>query len=289
MSKSLKKSLNTVSTVLVVLVVLLAVSGIALAGVVLHRYSAPPQASPAVVPDNVITPEKQTSAPAMQAAMLSCRTAKLADTGATPMAAMPLPVLSAVVDKAEGRNVTLKLYRNHAEDTAPFQVRNMFPGDVERKAYRLEVSYKGSVAVHFHADVRRGYEKLAEVLKCRVSLDGALLYDGLMKDMPESISRALPQSSGTTASLDYDITVYLETSVGNEYMGKELYADFRWWVNEDDSGSDNPSKPGGLIPPKTGDDSHIFLWVSVAGASALLLLLLLFLNRRKKEDDHEQR
>lgn len=320
---------------IIVLVILLAVSGTALAGTILYKYSTQSQGSPVVVPDNVITPEAQAASSAMpiQAVALSYRTVntvRSANPKAMPMSVKTVSAKSTMVDKAEGEDVTLKLYKGRAEDSTAFHVENMFPGDRSNKSYRLEVSYKGSVTVHFHADIRKGYEKLAEVLKCKVSVDGTQLYDGLMKDMPESISHTLPQSSGTTADLDYDISVYLETSVGNEYMNKELYADFRWWVNEDGGGSDKPTKPtdpdkptepdkptdpdkpskptepdnpnkpddptkptdqtkpGELIPPKTGDNSHVVLWISLAGLSLFLLILLLFFKKRKKEEDEDE-
>lgn len=272
-----------IALLVIVLAALLVLSGAALAGAIIRSRAAQPPVSPAAAVDNVITPKKLASASGqpVQAAALSGRTVHAAQTADAK--ALTQPVLTGAVASAEGGNVTLGLYRGHAEDTTPLQVVNMFPGDTESKQYRLEVSYKGGVTVHFRADVRPGYEKLAEVLMCRVSLNGAQLYDGLMRDMPESLSRALPRSRGTTASLDYDITVYLDTSVGNEYMGKELYADFRWWVDENSSGPNDPSKPGGLIPPKTGDEGGIFLWASLAGLSLFLLLLLLFLSKRQKE------
>ena len=272
-----------IALLVIVLAALLALSGAALAGAILRSRAAQPPVSPTAAVDNVITPKKlaPVSGQPVQAAALSYRTLRAAQPADAK--ALTQPVLTGAVASAEGGNVTLGLYRGHAEDTIPFQVVNMFPGDTESKQYHLEVSYKGSVTVHFRADVRAGYEKLAEVLKCKVSLNGVQLYDGLMRDMPESLSRALPRSRGTTASLDYDITVYLDTSVGNEYMGKELYADFRWWVDENNSGSNDPSKPGGLIAPKTGDEGGIFLWASLAGLPLFLLLLLLFLSKRQME------
>ena len=278
-----------IALLVIVLAALLALSGAALAGAIIRSRAAQPPVSPTAAVDNVITPEKlaSVSAQPVQAAALSGRTVHAAQTADAK--ALTQPVLTGAVASAEGGNVTLKLYRGHTEDTIPFQVGNMFPGDTESKQYRLEVSYKGGVTVHFRADVRPRYEKLAEVLMCRVSLNGTQLYDGLMRDMPESLSRALPRSRGTTVSLDYDITVYLDTSVGNEYMGKGLYADFRWWVDENSSGPNEPSKPGGLIAPKTGDGGGIFLWASLAGLSLFLLLLLLFLSKRQKEGDYEQR
>ena len=76
--------------------------------------------------------------------------------------------------------------------------------------------------MRFHAEVRSGYEKLAEVLKCRVVLpeSGDILYDGLMRDMPESLNVDLQTDSEVTNEVYYEITAYLETSVGNEYMSR---------------------------------------------------------------------
>lgn len=325
-----------IQILIIVLVILLAVSGTALAGTVLYRHFYQPQGSPAVVPDNVISPEKEISASAtpVRSVTLSHRTVdtvKAAPMTVTTLSATPMTVRTvsakSVVDKAEGEEVTLKLYRNHADDSTPFQVNNMFPGDVEQKSYFLEVSYKGNLTVHFRADVRNGYEKLAEVLKYRVSLgDGTLLYDGLMKDMPSSIPYTLPYSSGTTETVVYEITAYLDTSVGNEYMAKELYADFRWWVNEDGGGSDDPDNPsdptdpddptdpsepgtepdepdnptdptepdetGVLIPPQTGDNSHFCIWFWIAMISLLINIVLLLpkvlRKDREQEDEDEQ-
>lgn len=208
---------KSIRILIIVLVILLAVSGTALAGTVLYRHFFQSQGSPAVVPDNVISPEKEISASAMpvQAVTLSYRTVntvKAAPMTVTTLAATPMTVRTVsaktVVDKAEGEEVTLKLYRNHADDSTPFHVSNMFPGDAETKSYYLEVSYKGNLTIHFRADVRNGYEKLAEVLNCRVSLrDGTQLYNGLMKDMPDSIQYTLPYSSGTTET----VMLYLKT------------------------------------------------------------------------------
>lgn len=173
---------------------------------------------------------------------------------------------------------TLELYRNHAEDSAPFQVGSMLPGDEESQAFFLRVSYQGSVTVKFHAEIRPGHDGLADVLKCRISLrDGEMLYDGLMRDMPAALDYALPQSSGTTEELVYDIVAYLETSVGNDYASEELVADFQWWVEADGSGGSDGSgsdggsggsAQGGLIMPQTGDG------MTVAALVTLICMLL---------------
>lgn len=175
--------------------------------------------------------------------------------------------------------VVISLYDGQPQDNQLFNAENMFPGDAEVNRYCVRVSYNDAIKVRFHADIKPGYEKLAEVLKCRVTLlkegGNTVLYDGLMKSMPESIDQSLSTETGTTSDLYYEITVYLETSVGNEYQDKELTADFRWWVEE----------TGNLDPaPPTGDNSKVALFAALAVCSLIALALLLFIKRRNKED-----
>lgn len=179
----------------------------------------------------------------------------------------------------EVKSVAIELSSRNSDDNVPFHVENMFPGDSITKYFRVAVYYKNTVYVRYHADVRPGYEKLAEVLKCRIVLDGELLYDGLMKDMPESLTHTLTTNEEKTETkLLYEITAYLDTSVGNEYQEKDLIADFRWWVEE----------KGNLTPPPTGDASHIVIWAAVAAVSLSLLLVIIFKRRRRKEEDIDE-
>lgn len=133
----------------------------------------------------------------------------------------------------------------------PFTVENMFPGDSVTKDFTVEVSHKEAITLYYHADIRPGYEILAEVLKIRIDLPdkGTTLYDGLMRDMPNAVQQNMASSE---KSLTYRITVYLDTSVGeiNEidtngkrYMYQTLISDFRWWFLEEDEPIDlSPAK-----------------------------------------------
>ena len=173
---------------------------------------------------------------------------------------------------------TIDLYKGKADDNTPFKAENLFPGDVVTKYFRIKVSYEDKVTVHYHADIRPGYEKLAEVLKVRVVLlsdNGRVLYDGLMRDMPKSLTHKLSSAKRTSDELYYEITAYLDTSVGNEYQQKSLIADFRWWVEE----------TGNLTPP-TGTDSHFTLWLTLAVASGAACLIVLIVYRRRKGEEH---
>lgn len=289
-----KNAQKWVKTLTIVLALLLVLSLALLAWALCARRNA---SAFGTAPGNIISPKEGLSH------AVHTKTALLAD--------------RTVVDRAQSGSTVLELYRDHADESTPFQVENMFPGDTETKTDLLRVSYSGSVTVHFHADIRPGYEKLAEVLKCRVSVDGEQLYDGLMRDMPASIDRTLPQSTGATAELTWVIDAYLETSVGNDYMEQSLKADFVWWVDAS-GGSDRPVDPdrpdrpdapsrpdkpvspddqpdtpkepeGELLPsPDTGDHSHIWLWVAVFVLALLALVLLVLTRKRKKEAGHEK-
>ena len=180
---------------------------------------------------------------------------------------------------SQRKAATIDLYKGKADDNTPFKAENLFPGDVVTKYFRIKVSYEDKVTVHYHADIRPGYEKLAEVLKVRVVLlsdNGRVLYDGLMRDMPKSLTHKLSSAKRTSDELYYEITAYLDTSVGNEYQQKSLIADFRWWVEE----------TGNLTPP-TGSDSHFTLWLTLAVASGAACLIVLIVYRRRKGEEHE--
>lgn len=170
--------------------------------------------------------------------------------------------------------LALQLHEKNPEDNRPFEVENMFPGDSITQYYCVKVSYVDVITMRFRADTRLGYEKLAQVLKCKVVLmnTNQTLYDGSFQNMPKAISYQPPTvASATTAELYYKITVYLDTSVGNEYQNKPLIADFRWWVEE----------TGNLEPPsQTGDGFNTFLWAVLAVTSVSLLVVLKKKRRR---------
>ena len=145
----------------------------------------------------------------------------------------------------------------------------------------MRVSYCNEVTVHYRAFVRPGYEKLAEVMKVRIRLlnTGEIMYDGLMRDMPESVKYKLVSPKKDTVELYYEITAYLDTSVGNEYQNKELIADFKWWVEDKDAGNL-------VIPPNTGETFNLRLWGGLALISGCVLIFLAVTRRRKEEEEN---
>ncbi len=175
--------------------------------------------------------------------------------------------------------ILMNFYRHNDDDNEPFKVTNMFPGDIETKYYGINVTYHDEVEVHFKADVRDGYEKLAEVLKFKVTLltNNEVLYDGLMKDMDESVVHKLSSKESTNEELYYELSAYLDTSVGNEYQNLDLIADFKWWIEGKENLDENI---------KTGDSSNIQAWVAIAAISGILCLILLIKNKKEEDAYH---
>ena len=245
--------------IIIILAVLLGLSLLALAGTLIRARLTDSDPGAVTVPDNLITPEEDTGTEDTR-------------TPGSGTSSAPAPTQSAA---AAQKAATIALYNKHPEDNTPFAVGNMFPGDSETKYFCVQVSYHDKVTVHYKAVVRPGYEKLAQVLQVRVKLltTGETLYDGGIAAMPQSLTHKLASESSVTQELYYEITAYLDTSVGNAYQNQDLIADFKWWVEE----------TGSLDNPETGDASRSMLW-TVAGVCSGGLLLLLVLRRRKEDE-----
>lgn len=268
-----------------VLAVLLGVSLLALGGTLVYNHVAKSEPAVVAVPDNLITPEEESTAdstaPATQAdttrAAAASATTKQSTTAANAQAAT---TAKAATTSTAGKKqaATIDLYNKQPEENTPFQVGNMFPGDRETKYFRVQVSYHDKVTVHYKATVRPGYEKLAQVLKVKIRLltTGETLYNGLMRDMPDSLTHKLVSADSTTDELYYEITAYLDTSVGNAYQNKDLIADFSWWVEE--TGNLEPS-------PHTGNDRNLLPWICLVAVSGSVLLILLATRKRKEGDE----
>lgn len=284
---------NRMKVVIIVLSILLAISLTALGAVLIYRYFQSEKTVSVVVPDNYITDVLESSSETDDSSQRddgSSETEKIAESDREESRETTDPDNSSdAIDSGsdtipaaapfEVKAISIVLSSRNDEDNVPFRVDNMFPGDRNNRYYQVSVSHKASVQVRFHAEVRPGYEKLAEVLKCRVTLVGQqALYDGLMSEMPESVIHTLYTNKETTSTLLYEITAYLDTSVGNDYQEKDLIADFRWWVEDREN----------LIPPQTGDDSHIVLWGVIAIGSFMSILILLFTGRWKKKREADE-
>lgn len=178
---------------------------------------------------------------------------------------------------AASNTQNVRLTSSDEVSLAPFSVENMFPGDSVTKDFTITVAHQDDVTIYYHADIRLGFEILAEVLKTKIVLPDkdTTLYDGLMRDMPSALQYNLPVGEN---SLRYTITVYLDTGVGNiteldtdgkRYMYQRLVADFSWWyLSEDEPG------PGEPFPVKVKLIAEKLLDGRYARGSAYTFLLM---------------
>lgn len=176
-------------------------------------------------------------------------------------------------ETAEAKNaVTLKLHKSKPEDNACFTAKNFFPGDRQTRCYCIKVSHQNAVSVRFRADIRQGCEKLAEALKCRVKLlsTGQTMYDGLMREMPNPLIHTLGARKGGESEVYYQITAYLDTGVGNDYQGRELTADFVWWVEETED-----------LKPSSATGENYYPVLAGIAAAVFVLGILAACRRRK--------
>lgn len=279
-----------IKIIIVILAILLAVSSAGLAATILYNRFAQKEPVSVEVPGNIITPEGENSSDTKsdplpsqtQGGETSNAPSESTDRSDNPSAAEAVSgstdaVTPGTASVSGTKASAVVLHNRKPDDNTSFKVINMFPGDRETKYYCVKVSYKGDIVVRYHADIREGYEKLAEVLKVKIRLPETdeTLYDGLMRDMPESLNHALYTNTKTQSELYYEITAYLDTSVGNEYQDKDLIADFRWWVEETDN----------LDYPQTGDTFNIYLWACLAAGSFFILLILLGKHRKESSDE----
>lgn len=272
--------------VLVLLLVLLIVSGTALGvTLILRMQQARPTVSVPLESETQLTePASETTAAARPSEPTTETTGETIPeaTGETvpettaatvpeTTAATTAPTTAPTKPQETVKATLIELHKRRTGDNEPFRVANMFPGDSVTQYYCVRVTHSDTVTLHYRADVRKGYEKLAEVLKCRVKVGDKILYDNLMRDMPTSLARKIPTQRRVATDVLYEITVYLDTSVGNAYQHLDLVADFRWWVEE----------TGNLSSPKTGDTSGIYLWSALSALSLIALLALIVLIYRK--------
>ena len=189
---------------------------------------------------------------------------------------------SAAVEVSSAANATvIELYDGHAEWNRRFEAENMLPGDIVTEYYCVRVHHDEKVTLYFCTDVTNETKNLGDVLNIRVAQlgTGTILMDAPFKEANGYEAGIQLEVSGQNETdTYYVIEVYLDTSVGNEYQGASLDADFKWYVSDD----------GALIPPpQTGDSAGHILWI-VFTASLVLLAAVTISGRRKKEARHEK-
>lgn len=172
-------------------------------------------------------------------------------------------------------SLLIKLYKHHKDDNTKFYLDNMFPGDIETKYYCVRVSYKDKIVLRFNATFNSEDDYLNEVTNIKIKLlnTNEVLYEGLIKDIPQELTYKTKTNRYTTEDFYYEITVSLDKTAGNEYQDKTIKGNFKWFVEEDN-----------LVPsPDTGD--YITYWVFGAILSLIVITLIIIFNKRKQNTE----
>ena len=321
------KQSRKIRVIIIVLSVLLAASLFALGETLTKGRAAGNLKDTAVSEDNFITPGEAAGEAKITETESKIetdgRTETLCGKFGTIASYLTRPIRSYIAScYAYAADNEITLSGANASENVRFDLGNMFPGDKETKTFRVKVKHRGTVKVHCEAVVNTADTAAAKAMKVQVKIgrDGTEIYDGEMLDMPDKAVYTL-SGSGTT-ELEYKITAYIETSVGNEFQNKMIRADFKWWLeevsdghggggtdtdkdkdktdDEPDDGKDNQkdeedssddkkddSKDTGKNQgaPKTGDSQDLFLWI---GLAALTGGGTIFLIAKKRQKDGEE-
>ena len=258
---------NPIKMAIVLLAVLLGISIVALVGLLFYNHFAGSEPASVAVPGNVIATSAQAADTDADAFVQRTAAQKNAQTGAQASEA------------AKAKAQMLQLYKGHGADNIPFAADNLFPGDTITQYYAVKVSHREDVTLLFRPDVTEEVRALGSVLHIKVTdmETGEILCDGKFAEVDGGeVSRTLAANDAQESIAYYEITVFLDTSVGNEYQAARLLADFHWYAAEEEN----------LIrPPQTGDILMLLLWVVIA-VSAVLLILLVLYKRRKESENH---
>ena len=85
--------------------------------------------------------------------------------------------------------------------------------------------------------------------------------------------------SGGEVNLDVILDVPVE--LDNEFQNQIGYLDWEFKIEESPVDEDDP------VPPPTGDDSHIGVYLTVGIGAVLLIFILLIVRRREREQEEE--
>ena len=176
-------------------------------------------------------------------------------------------------------------YEMHYSYNESFSIHNMFPGDGFTKGYAVSIHHLGPIDVNFYVDVQSGYEKLANALMVRMLYNGSVIHTGKLIDF--DYTARINSSTETTDILDYQVEVYLPTSVTEEYANLDCFADFLWRADEviDEKGNEGKLVPvvntgvSGVIQ-KVVNNNWIFYPLMI-----VILLAIYLLSRRNRHED----
>ena len=152
--------------------------------------------------------------------------------------------------------------------TQKITVRNAADNKVKVKIYMR--------ALGAHADSVEFLSQLG--LKVQKSEENkmAYMFDAAAHETAQLTDWVLLGTLYSGGEVDLDVTLSVPVELDNMFQNKIGYLDWEFMIEE------YPIEPDDPEPPKTGDDSHLGLWIGLmAFSGAMILILVLW---RKKEE-----
>ncbi len=163
--------------------------------------------------------------------------------------------------------------------------KNVLPGDSIIQPITVKNNASNKIKVKIYMRSLGAHENSKDFLsqlnlKVKKSADNDMAY---MFDAAASETAQLTDwvELGTLYSggvVNLDVILDVPTSLSNEYSDQIGYLDWEFKVEELPLGPNDPK------PPQTGDNTHLWLWVSLMAGSALLIVLVIVFTRKKREE-----
>lgn len=164
--------------------------------------------------------------------------------------------------------------------------KDVMPGDslTQPITVKNEASNRVKVKIYIRAlGAHEGSEEFLSQLHLRVKKsDGntmAYMFDAAADETAQLTDWVCLGTLYSGGKVNLDVTLDVPVTLDNQFKNLVGYLDWEFAVKE------YPVEAGDPEPPKTGDQSNIYLWTGImAGSFLLLILLFLFWKRKNKKN-----
>ena len=164
--------------------------------------------------------------------------------------------------------------------------KDVMPGDTLTQKITVKNDANDKVKVKIYLRSLGAHENSVEFLsqlglKVQKSSDNemAYMFDAAADETAQLTDWVYLGTLYSGGEVNLDVTLYVPTSLDNEYQSKIGYLDWEFMIEE------FPVEPDDPKPPQTGDHSMPVLWFTVMLCSGAMLMILFVWRKKKKEKE----